>query len=58
MRNLKPQNIVVTEGFKPYTKIRLKVTDIAMMLLINEKNPESQFEVSGVDRLFLAPELY
>ena len=29
-----------------------------MMLLINEKYPERQFQISGVDRLFLAPELY
>ena len=40
LRNLKPQSIVVTEGFKPYSKIKLKITDIAMTLLIQEKNPE------------------
>ena len=58
LRNLKPQNIVVTEGFKPYSKIKLKIADIAMMLLINEKYPDRQFHISGVDRLFIAPELY
>ena len=40
LRNLKPQNIVVTEGFKPYSKIKLKITDIAMMILINERDQE------------------
>jgi len=29
-----------------------------MMLLINEKEPERQYKVTGVDRLFLAPEWY
>ena len=29
-----------------------------MMLLINEKIPERQYQVTGVDRLFLAPEWY
>ena len=48
----------MTEGFKPNSKIRLKITDIVMMLLINEKCPDRHFTISGVDRLFIAPELY
>ncbi len=48
----------MTEGFKPYSKIRLKITDIAMNILINERWPDRQYHISGLDRLFLAPELY
>ena len=58
LRSLKPQSIVVTDGFKPNSKISLQITDVAMMLLINEKCPARHFQISGVDRLFVAPELY
>ena len=36
LRHLKPQNIVVSEGFKPYTKIKLKISDIGVTSLISE----------------------
>ena len=58
LRNLKPQSIVITEGFKPFSKIKLKISDIATSLLIQERNPEWYLQVSGVDNLFIAPELY
>ena len=29
-----------------------------MMILINQKYPDRHYNVTGVDRLFLAPELY
>ena len=48
----------MTEGFKPFSKIKLKIADIATTLLIQERDRDWHLQVSGVDGLFIAPELY
>ena len=58
LKTLRPQNLVFTSGFEPGSKCRLKITDIGLTHLLNLKNPNRAKTISGVDRLFIAPELY
>ena len=55
---LTPQNIVVSnsDSFRG-KKIELRITDIAMMQLIDVSDPQYGDKIQGLDRLFLAPEL-
>ena len=54
---LTPQNIVVNSGFQPGQPIQLKITDLAMMQLIDVAYPALHEKISGIDRIFLAPEV-
>ena len=55
---LTPQNILVRSGIdNRQDPILLEIVNTVPMLLTHMKNPNSFSYVSGVDRLFLAPEL-
>ena len=57
--HLKPQNVLVYEGLEIQPQqIKVKISDIGLNAIINICHENLRYEVSGVDRLFLAPELY
>ena len=56
-RFLTPCNIAILKGFDQSESIELKITDIAMMQIIDAAGAYLPDNIVGIDKLFLAPEL-
>lgn len=52
-----PQNILVKEGFKRGSDIKVQLSHLATMIVSNSMHQGYNASTSGVDRVFLAPEL-
>lgn len=55
--HLTPQSILVKEGFKRGSSIRVQLSHLATMIVSNSMHQGYNASTSGVDRVFLAPEL-
>ena len=55
---LTPQNVLVrSEGMSGSDPILVDIVNVIPMMVAQMKNPNGFSDVTGVDRLFLAPEL-
>lgn len=54
---LTPQSVLVKDGFKRDAEIHVQLANVPAMLVQQVRSQGSFSQVSGVDRIFLAPEL-
>ena len=56
---LTPQNITVLTGFENYEDIKVRITDLAIMQILDVAIGDGKVydKVPGLDSIFLAPEL-
>lgn len=52
-----PQNLVILQGFQPNQPIVLRISDIAMMQIVDLAYPQLHEKISGIDRIYIAPEI-
>ena len=57
MYELTPQTVLVKEGFKRNTQIKVQISHLGAMIVDQALHMGSFSHISGVDRLFVAPEL-
>lgn len=57
VQHLNPQNILVQDGFNRGSPVKVQISNLEAIMVAQAKNSQFHMRVSGVDRIFLAPEL-
>jgi serine/threonine protein kinase len=60
LRHLRPDRVLVKEGFQNNEKLELVISDVQFMYCLNDPSVQKsikKYPVSGMNRLFLAPEI-